>query len=333
MPDCQTYLRVFVLAFAASIASVAFLFLTWFPPLASIPLGADPSWYRDYGGRSRPDINDHDLFYHAIGDSVASAKASDIVILGPSFTSAAFSPQSLQQFTIASGLKVYNMSFGGVRGGEFSRRVIKRWRIHAPLWIINVDDQSVHFFSRNTDWSRGSHHEPIDTLRISRPRGYLRVLGRNLRWRLEDAYAQLSGDGASNVGVYRSSSTGDVMHDFNVRYNANDNPALVIHRDQTCHADSAAVEIARQFLRDLGGVAVFILVPHSEYCTMQARELGRELGVEVILAPPEGYTSLDNGGHLDNRSAVIFTDFVMSRLVETAAFARAFGKRRAGPAE
>src|SRR5450755_4318535 len=47
----------------------------------------DENWYRNFGGRHVPQIQDQDIFYSNVGHSVASARASDIVFLGPSFVS------------------------------------------------------------------------------------------------------------------------------------------------------------------------------------------------------------------------------------------------------
>jgi hypothetical protein len=73
---------------------------------------------------------------------------------------------------------------------------------------------------------------------------------------------------------------------------------------------------------------VLTLVPHSQYCPMQAYELAKALGVEIIIPPADGYTSIDGGGHLDRKSAERFTRFLMSELIKTGAYRRAFSKER-----
>jgi hypothetical protein len=105
--------------------------------------------YRDLGGRMVPQIQDEDVFYSNVGSSVSALKSADIVFLGPSFVSFAVDRATLQSSSALDRLKIYNMAFIGVRSGEFSRRVIKRWDVQAPLWIINVDDQVESFFTDN----------------------------------------------------------------------------------------------------------------------------------------------------------------------------------------
>jgi hypothetical protein len=75
---------------------------------------------------------------------------------------------------------------------------------------------------------------------------------------------------------------------------------------------------------------VLTLVPHSQYCPAQARELAKALGVEIIIPPDTGYTTIDGGGHLDRKSAFKFTSFVMSQLAKSEAYANAFGARKRG---
>ena len=87
---------------------------------------------------------------------VLAVEAADIVFLGPSFVSYAVERETLKSSKQLSQLKIYNMAFVGIRGGEFSRLIIDRSGISPPLWIINVDDQFVHFFSDDLNVTLGS---------------------------------------------------------------------------------------------------------------------------------------------------------------------------------
>jgi hypothetical protein len=320
--DFVSYPRVFF----GTLAVLAGLSVVLWEQLIQIPLETDRGWYRDFAGRQVPEIHDQDLFYHNIGRSVPAAKAADIIILGPSFSTYAFERERLRQIGVARGLKLYNMSFIGIRSGEFSRRVIMRWNIRPPLWLISVDDQFVHFFSHKNELTIGPNAEPISTLELSRTDGIISAISRTLRWRYEDWLAERRDGRKTPSGFYRNVETGDVDLDGQPRYVAQDNVPLKISRDPNCHVSEETVAIGRDFLKDLGGAVVLTLVPHSEYCPLQAQELANALGVELILAPIEGYTTVDGGGHLDKRSAEMFTDFVLSRLSETNAYQRAFGK-------
>jgi hypothetical protein len=293
---------------------------------ASTPLIGDTEFYRDFAGRTLPEIQDQELFYHNIGGSVAAARNADIIFLGPSFVSYALDKTVLRQFEAAHGRHVYNMSFIGIRGGEFSRRIITRWDIKAPLWVINADDQFIHFFSRSLDLTLGPATTTIPATRHFRLRGFLSVAARNMRWRAEDYVSYYkSGDRSAN-GIYRNISTGDATIDVNPRYAADDNKEIPFDRSRDCHASPQIVEIARQYLKDIGGQVVLTMVPHSQYCPAQAYELAKALGIEILIPPDGGYTSVDGGGHLDRKSATKFTSFLMTELVKTNAYLGSFNK-------
>ncbi len=296
---------------------------------AQITMDGNADWYRNAGGRYIRQIQDQDIFYSNVGHSVASARASDIVFLGPSFVNAAIDRETLRSSPLLRQLKIYNMAFGGIRGGEFSRRIIDRWGIRVPLWVINADDQFVHFFSDDLNLTIRSAKTPIAAAGRSRIRGYLTVVGRNLRWRFEDWIAawqagQLSPSG--RFGVYRNVSNGDMMLDTNPIYVATNNKPMRLERDPDCHTNPSVIEYARNFLREIGGNVVLMLVPQSQLCVRQAVELASALNIELIAPPPfDGLTSTDGGGHLDKWGAEKFTSYLAAKLVETAAFKRAFG--------
>jgi hypothetical protein len=294
----------------------------------------DANWYRNFGGRHMPQIQDQDIFYSNVGRSVASAKAADIVFLGPSFVSYAVDRQALQSSALLGRLKIYNMAFVGIRGGEFSRRVINRWDIQAPLWIINVDDQFVHFFSDDLNVTLGPEKMPVAAVQRNRIRGYLIVVGRNIRWRMEDWIAAIE-QGTYSVsglfGLYRNVANGDMLLAANPAYLAHDNKAMRVLRDPNCHTNSAVISYARQFLSEIGGNVVLTLVPHSEACVRQAAELAKALKVELIAPPTDGMTTVDGGGHLDKNGAEKFTSYLAAELVKTKAFKKAFAGKLGDP--
>jgi len=282
------------------------------------------SWYRNFGGRYIPQIQDQDIFYSNVGSSVAAAKEADIIFLGPSFVSYAVDRDTLRASALLDRLKIYNMAFVGIRGGEFSRRVIERWNIRAPLWIINVDDQFVHFFSSDMNVTLGPQKQPIDAVRRNRIRGYLTVIGRNVRWRIEDMRARYRDGGFSQTGIYRNVANGDMAVEANPAYLASDNKPMVSARDQGCHASPEVIDYARKFLKEIGGRVVLTLVPHSQSCLGQATELAKALNVELIAPPFDGLTTVDGGGHLDKRGAEVFTKYLAAHLVKSEAFKQAF---------
>jgi hypothetical protein len=295
----------------------------------------DAAWYRNFGGRHISQIQDEDIFYSNVGHSVAAAKAADIVFLGPSFVSYAVNRETLNASPQLAGLKIYNMAFVGIRGGEFSRLVIKRWGIRPRLWIINADDQFVHFFSNDLDLTIGPEKTPIGAVQRNRMRGFLAVIGRDLRWRMEDIEAATQQGSywltPPVFGIYRNVSNGDMLLDTNPAYGASGNKPMRLARDENCHTNAAVIDYARKFVSEVGGNVILTLVPHSQSCVQQARELADALNVELIAPPFDGLTSVDGGGHLDKNGAKIFTSYLARELVKTEAFRRAFAGRLGDP--
>jgi hypothetical protein len=283
--------------------------------------------YRDLGGRRIPQIQDEDVFYSDVGGAIAAAKAADIVFLGPSFVSFAIDRSTLQSSPLLGQLKIYNMAFIGVRSGAFSRLLINHQGIHPPLWIINVDDQVEHFFSDDLDVTIGATKMPIAAVGRSRVKGYLTVVGRDVKWWIEELIAAITaikgGGHYSSAGLYRNVSNGDIVLADNPGYLADHKP-IVLTRDPDCHTNPAVVEYARNFVKEVGGNVVFMLVPHSQACVRQAAELAAALNVELITPPFDGITSFDGGGHLDKKGAEKFTSYLAADLVKTQAFKRAF---------
>ncbi len=294
---------------------------------SEIARNGDKNWYRDFGGRRIPQIHDQDIFFSKIGSSITAAQGADIIFLGPSFVSYAVDRDTLRVSPQLDHLHIYNMAFVGLRGGEFSRRVIKRWNIEPPLWVINVDDQFVHFFSNDLSVTLGSQKMPITAVERNRLRGYLTVVGRNLHWRIEDLIAAIHTGHDSPSGIYRNVANGDMALENNPGYVASGNKPMRLARDPSCHTNPDVIDYARRFLKQIGGRAVFMLVPHSQACVQQAAELAKALNVELIAPPFDGLTTVDGGGHLDKNGAEIFTRCLAAELIKTQAFKQAFAAK------
>jgi hypothetical protein len=324
------YLYLAVFAVASTFLMSAFLVwgLKGHDHFGSFSLNGDADFYRDFAGRAVPEIQDQELFYHNLGGSVSAARKADIIFLGPSFVSYALDKTVLRQFEAAHGRHVYNMSFIGIRGGEFSRRIITRWDIRAPLWVINADDQFIHFFSTALDLTLGPTTTTIPATRHFRLGGFLSVAARNMRWRVEDYLSYYrTGDGSA-PGIYRNILTGDATVDVNPQYIADANKEIPFDRGRDCHTNPKTIAIARQYLEDIGGRVVLTLVPHSQYCPAQAYELAKALGIEILVPPDAGYTTVDGGGHLDRKAAIKFTNFLMTELVKTETYQKSFNNDR-----
>jgi len=318
--DVKLYLTVYSIVILVGLALVAVEMKRNF-----FSIRGWPAVYRDLGGRTVPQMQDEDVFYSNVGTSVAAARASDIVFLGPSLVSFAIDRGTLDAAPVLSKLKIFNMSFIGVRSGEFSRRVITRWNIHPPLWVINVDDQVLHFFSDDMNFTFGSIESPIEAADRGWLKGQLSVVARDLKWHFEDIGVALETGHYQPTGLYRKASNGDFVLTHNAQYNTG-NYAITMIRGPDCHANAAIIDYARRFIEDIGGNVVFTLIPSSQSCVQQAAELAAALNVELIAPPADGITSMDAGGsHLDKKGAEKFTAYLASHLVKTRAFERAFG--------
>jgi hypothetical protein len=330
--NAKQFLSVFVIVIAIAVP----LALNWgFPDrdhLGAISLDGNEAWYRDVGGRSVPELNDLDIFYHNIGQSIENARTADIVILGPSFVLFALDDELMRSFADRHHIKIYDMSFLGVRSGEFSREIVERWGIRPKLWIINADDQVVHFFSPSLDLYLGAKKERIPAVGYGRFHGFLTVAYRNLRWRLEDASVSIMGyvgrRSAAATGIYRRIDDGSLFLGLIPRYTAATNPTLHIDRNQDCHASAETMEIARHYVTDVGSHVVLMLVPHSQYCPQQVRELATGLEIEAIIpSTVTAYTTVDGGGHLDHNGAVAFTKYFLSALEDSDRFRQTFPQK------
>jgi hypothetical protein len=121
---------------------------------------------------------------------------------------------------------------------------------------------------------------------------------------------------------FRNSENGDSDMRFFPRYLSESNNAVVIQREPVCHTRPEFIENAREFVRELGGVIVFTVIPSLHYCEMQAREIAAAVGPDVAISGRIDYTSWDGGGHLDARGAAQFTEDLIAALAKTAAFKR-----------
>jgi hypothetical protein len=337
MPTTPRMIRYFAILVVSTFAVLAVFLLALsllaydgagpYDFFSQIPRNGDANWYRNFGGSHIPQIQDQDIFYSNVGSSVAAAKRADIIFLGPSFVSYAVDRDTLKSAPQLGQLNIYNMAFIGIRGGEFSRRVIDRWKIHPPLWVINADDQFVHFFSKDLYVTLGPEKIPIDAVGRNRVRGFLTVIGRNLRWRIEDVIARLRNGYFSSPGLYRNISNGDMALEANPAYLADNNKPMPSARDQNCHTTPEIINYARAFLKDVGGRVVLTLVPHSQSCLGQAEELAKALNVELVAPPFDGLTTVDGGGHLDKHGAEKFTSYLATELVKTKAFKQTLGAK------
>lgn len=300
---------------------------------AMVPSGKT-AWYQDLAGDYVTEIQDQDLFYHDIGRSIDNARRADIVILGSSLVAFALNEDVIRnRLEKPYGLKFFNMSFVGVASGEFSRQIIEKYHLHPRLWIINADDGGGggNFFSRNLTRAFGADVKAIPAAQHGRARAFYDVVRRNLRWRLEDATADMRNRilPASKTVIprfARSDESGATDMSGFPRFLADDNPPVKMTRDPDCHTTPDAIATAREFVRSLDAPVVLTLVPNLHGCLTQLREIANAAGIETALPARTAYSSWDKGGHLDRRGSIEFTRDLVDALEKTAAFQALSGK-------
>jgi hypothetical protein len=59
----------------------------------------------------------------------------------------------------------------------------------------------------------------------------------------------------------------------------------ILARGRECHASLETIEVARQYLMDIGGQVVLTLVPHSQYCRPSRMNWQRRLESKFLFRP------------------------------------------------
>ncbi len=293
-----------------------------------IPLNGDPSYYQNWGDHVTREIQDRDIFYHHVGKSIDYAKKADIIILGHSMLLFGLRGEILAQFEKKYGIKIYNLASAGDASGEFLRRVIKRWGLRPKLWIINADDHAANFFNVSLDdFGASNGSSAIRVVKYNRINGYLRVVGRNLRWRIEDlliAYLPTKITkrlfSAPVLTCWRHVQSGNWYLDQTPVYVKPDNSLIKLARPQDCHTNPEEIQRAQKYLSEIEGHSILMLMPYHNFCPLRVREIAKALKIEAVLPKRVAFSTWDNGGHLDRKGAIAFTQLFLAQLEHTTAF-------------
>jgi hypothetical protein len=268
----------------------------------SIAMKGDGSWYASYV-LGEQQIQDADIFYHGIGQSIANARQADIVFLGTSRALFALDWRIFEAFAAKHHIKMFNMAFAGIMDGGFSLMLARNWDLRPRLWVIDLypgppNNFTTSFF--NTDPGRRSSFVSA-TLAKSGLTARGNVIVRNLRWR-----AKLMFGGEAPV-AYRSSKTGNWdLDNFPYRL-LKDLPKIEEDGSGDCHIQQQEIDAARTFIGDLGGSTILTQGPGKYSCIQRAQELATALGTPLFAPNSRGYSSIDGGGHLDGISATRFS--------------------------
>ena len=334
MPKWLNNSRFYLTTFVSTIAACALAFALWgFAPsrdhFASQPLDGEAGWYRDYDDQSTREVQDRDIIFHNIGNSIDAARAADVILLGHSVLGFGIDDSQVAQFAREHNVRIFNLFTPGIASGAFIRKVIKRWDIRPKIWIVNATDIPANFFNDEMDdlLSTGKS-SALQIVNTPRPEGYWRVIKRNVRWAIEDLVAGYVPGGmaklmlryyGSGISIWRSAVTGNYSLK-QIAYYWQQAPLIKPNRDQTsCHVLPWEIEKARAFLADIGGTVVLTNLPELHWCPLRVNELAAALGLETIMPPDAEYQSIDTV-HMNSDGARKFTHFLIEALQRTAAF-------------
>lgn len=303
---------------------------------ASISLDGDGSWYRNYDVGN--EIQDHDIFWHGIGHSIENAQRADIIFLGNSRLLFGLDWRVFEAFEKKHRLKMFNMAFAGIRGGDFSMQVIRKWSLHPKMWIINLDrdpknDQSGFFSAGLVSPDAFGTSTTLRVVNSSRLQAFTNVVSRNVRWRLKMAVGQFK-----DYNPYRSATTGNWYIDNWPNHASDKNPKIkllefnhpdgntrrVERPDPSCPGLAGEQENAMRYIDAIGGAALLIQTPNAFACDPQVRELASALKIPALVLDSTEFTSNDGGGHLDQVSAREYTQMLFAWLERLPELQRLF---------
>jgi len=301
--------------------------------LGAITLDGDPTWYRNYGDGIRREIQDRDIFFHDIGHSIAYARQADIIFLGHSMLLYGLDWRTTREFEKKYGVKIYNLGSAGDASGEFLLRVIKKHGLHPKLWIINVDNTGTNFFYRSLDnFGQFGTSAADSVLRYGRWHAMKNVFSRNINWRIEMIARRFFPEWVirkiyrtgTGMTFYRAPADGNLFLDKVPGYTLKKEQTMEVLHDPHCPAPQAEIEGARNYLKEIGGSAIFIQVPHANECRQHVLETAKALGVPALVFDQTAFTSWDRGGHLNRDGAQKFTSLMLSQLEALPEFQHLF---------
>jgi hypothetical protein len=278
-------------------------------------------WYANYV-TSDQEIQDVEVFFHGIGNSIENARHADIVLLGTSRALFGLDWRVFDAFAQTHHIKMFNMAFAGVMAGEFSLMLAHKWNIHPRLWVIDLyagppGNFTSSFF--NIAPTKRSLSEQLTYAEGGKVVGYKNVAIRNLRWRVNMWVKRVG------PSTYRSSETGNWFLDNWPKRLNTDLPKITEAGNDNCSVEPEEIGAARYYLNELGGPAVLTEIPSKFSCIQRARGLADALPVALFAPSPKGYSSLDGGNHLDGISAAKYSAEFFTWLEQTSAFQQRFG--------
>jgi hypothetical protein len=286
---------------AALAAVTAFAFWTLRQDhFTAIALDGDASWFANY--EPNGEMQDLDIFFHGIGNSIRNAQRADIIFLGASRPLFALDWQIFEDFAQRHRIAMFNMAFAGVASAEFSSAIIHKWHLRPKLWVVDVriDTPANSFFyslshegNSRLPWT-GAVRELMGYNWLN---AYVNVIRRNMVWRFKYLI------GASSWSFYRSTTSGNWYLDkFSPRLAPN--PTITAPGAQSCPAQVQEITAARKFVKEIGGSVVLTQIPSIESCDTRVRDLAEAISAPAFTVEDRTlFSTFDGGGHLDSPSA------------------------------
>ena len=270
----------------------------------------------DIAGYKFPEIQEQDYYFHNIDNVMDDVKNADILIIGPSFSLYGFNDDLLTQFSNETGYKIYNLSFLGIRGGDFVIDILRKYKITPKYLIVNVDDQIISFFDRSYDLTFGSIRKKIDVIEYSAVHGFINYHKRLVRWAIQDAVFPGSNNAINSLK--RNKSTGAIVFSKGDQYFSHAKNIKFNRIDSDCRPSDVIKKRASEFVNEfkVDSTVIFTGIPHSEFCKLQLHSLAADSGVILIdpINQHDEYNSLDGGGHLNYEGSTVFTQEFLKKL-------------------
>jgi hypothetical protein len=277
---------------------------------ASVVHYPDSSWYVAFDGG--PQL-DHYVLYYGLGQSIAHARAADILILGNSRVQFGFPDRVLRAFEARHGVSIFSMGFGFVEAHPFPLAIIRKFDLRPKLVLVNADG---FFTDRESGFARavratGWWNAAKQVWEADASARALPVLTR--------VFPSLVARHAHPY-LLRSSTTGAWLP---MEWAHNDRPYVPSPFKEGIEPLLPAARRFQEEMRERGAAMVLTCVPAMyEWCTPTfVRALAARLGVPALLPRVEGL-KLGDKSHLCPVSARRFSRAVLKELAATEEFRR-----------
>lgn len=333
------YLAILAVSFTVFVALLVVWGVRGRDHFAQIPLNGDMKWYRNYSHMATREMQDRDILYNGIGESIENLRKADIVILGHSVLQFAIRSELIDEFQKKHNVRIFNLTNPGVASGEFARRLIRKWKINPKIWLINADDHPALFFSPvPDDFFTTGRNSALKVVETGRLQAYLQVATRGIRWRLEDTLVTHGPSWLKHAPypfmdhaamTSRNIETGNFNLDRTNGY-LGGGPLIKELRDKPCPVTDQEVGWAKEYLASIGSTPVLTLVPYDTWCPQRLPDIADALGVESFMPDHSNFSAFD-GRHMTKEGAIAYTTYMLAELEQTRAFKLLKGLPDPGP--